>query len=312
MPLDEQPGGAPGTAQREPGWYDDPWNAANIRRWDGEEWTGETAPKPTASPTAPNAPGAAAAPNATRRVRVNPLVAVGVAAAIAVIAGVVVLSGHSAGPSSSATTVPTGGVTPTTAAPIGLPSAVLAATDVGGGWTAVETRPLTAKEYTQGRCGSALWAHDTAGYRSSFVKGASAATAHGSISAEVFEAATLDVAQQQESLVEAAAYGTCLQQTIVFEVQSQLPPGQQVVGATVTPFSLHMTMPTRAFVVDVTVSLPGGGRRVVTDNAVAMFSGRYMATVDVSWSSDAPLGSEIVQQQSQFEATRLTALTAAG
>jgi hypothetical protein len=170
---------------------------------------------------------------------------------------------------------------------------------------------LTAKEYTQGRCGSALWAHNTGGYRSSFVKGASAATAHGSITAEVLEAPSLDAAQQQESLVEAPAYGTCLQQTIVFEVQSQLPSGQQVTGATVTPFSLQLAIPNRAFVVNVTVSLPGGGQRVVTDNAVAMFSGRYMATVDVSWSSDAPLGSQIVQQQSQFEATRLSALTAA-
>ena len=311
MPLDEHPGGAPGTAQREPGWYDDPWNDANIRRWDGEEWTGETAPKPVAAPGAPGARGNPAATPAKRGVRVNPLVAVGALAAIAVVAGVVLVSGHGGGPSTSATTAPAGGATPTTAAPVGLPSAVLAATDVGGGWTAVETRPLTAKEYTQGRCGSPLWAHDTAGYRSSFVKGANVGSAHGSITAEVLEAASLGVAQQQQSLVEAAAYGTCLQQTIVFEVQSQLPPGQQVVAATVTPFSLRMTTPSRAFVVNVTVSLPGGGRRVVTDNAVAMFSGRYMATVDVSWSSDAPLGAAIVQQQAQFEATRLAALTAA-
>jgi hypothetical protein len=305
MPLDDQQGGAPATAHREPGWYDDPWNAANIRRWDGEEWTGETAPKPAAAP--PGAPGAPAARASSRRLRVNPLAVVGAVVAIAVVGAVVVASGHSG--SSPSTTLPPGtGAVPTTAAPLGLASAVLAPSDVGGGWTAVEKRPLTAKEYTQGRCGSVLWATDTAGYRSSFVKGATAATAHGSITAQVLEAASLDAAQQQASLVEAPAYGTCLQQTIVFEVQSQLPPGQEVSSATVTPFSLQLAVPSRAFVVNVNVSLPGGGQRVVTDNAVAMFSGRYMATVDVSWSSDAPLGSEIVQEQSRYEAAHLTAL----
>lgn len=29
-----------------PGWYDDPWDAARIRWWDGEQWTGYAAPHP--------------------------------------------------------------------------------------------------------------------------------------------------------------------------------------------------------------------------------------------------------------------------
>jgi hypothetical protein len=29
-----------------PGWYDDPWNAARIRWWDGEQWSGYAAPHP--------------------------------------------------------------------------------------------------------------------------------------------------------------------------------------------------------------------------------------------------------------------------
>jgi hypothetical protein len=29
-----------------PGWYDDPWDAARTRWWDGEEWTGYAAPRP--------------------------------------------------------------------------------------------------------------------------------------------------------------------------------------------------------------------------------------------------------------------------
>ncbi|WP_082168994.1 DUF2510 domain-containing protein [Mycolicibacterium chlorophenolicum] len=31
------------------GWYDDPWNQADLRWWDGRQWTGRTA---TTSPAA--------------------------------------------------------------------------------------------------------------------------------------------------------------------------------------------------------------------------------------------------------------------
>lgn len=35
-----------------PGWYDDPWDATRIRWWDGEQWTGYAARRPTgASPS---------------------------------------------------------------------------------------------------------------------------------------------------------------------------------------------------------------------------------------------------------------------
>ena len=79
--------------------------------------------------------------------------------------------------------------------------------------------------------------------------------------------------------------------------------------ASTTPFSLQLPVQTWAFVVNVTVSTPGG-TRVVTDNTVTMFSGQYSATIDVSWSSDAPLGGQIVQQMAAYEASHLTALSA--
>jgi hypothetical protein len=306
MPVDDQQGGGPVIAQREPGWYDDPWNAANIRRWDGEGWTGETAPKPAAAPRE-------ARPKAQRGWRVNPLAAGGFGVAVVVIALVVLVAGHS-GTSPPATTAvrPLSGA-PTTLAPKGLASAVLVAADVGGGWTAVESRPLTPMEYTLGPCGSGLWAHNTGGYLSSFLKGASVASAHGSLITKVVEAPSLEVANQQQAIVDAPAYGGCLEQMVVADVRSQLPAGsgQALTAATITPFSLQLPVPSRAFVVSVTVSLPGGGRRVVYDNAVAMSSGRYLATVEVSWSSDAPVGGQIVQQLAAYEASHVTALTGA-
>jgi hypothetical protein len=237
---------------------------------------------------------------------VNPLVVVGIVAAVAVVAAVVLVSGHS-GSSPTTTTVPAA-PTPTTAAPTGLASAVLNGGDLGGGWTAVEARPLTPAEYTQGPCGSAAWARDTGGYLSSFVKGATAATAHGSVTTKVYRAPSLTVADLQQAAVEAPSYGACLEARVIAEVRSQLPPGETVAGATITPFSLELSTPSRAFVVNVAVARPGGPGRMVTDNSVVLFSGRYTATIDVAWSSDAPLESEIVQQEAAFEATHLTAL----
>jgi hypothetical protein len=310
MPVDDQQGGAPTIARQEPGWYDDPWNPANIRRWDGDEWTGETAPKPAAAPVAPAGASAAPPKPAARPRRVNPFVVGGVVAAVAVVAVVVVMSGHGSSSSSTATTAPPA-TTPTTAARVGLSSSVLVASDLGGGWTGVESRPLAATEFTQGPCGNAAWAHNTAGYLSSFVKGASAATAHGSVIVKVTQAPTLAVANDQQTAVESPAYGACLQQRIEAEVRSQLPPGQVLASAATTPFSVQLPVPSRAFVVSVLVSAPGGGRRVVTVNTVAMFSGTYLATVEVSWSSDAPLGGQIVQQQAAYEAAHLAALSAA-
>src|SRR5581483_5283608 len=258
MPVDEPMGGAPTTARREPGWYDDPWNAANIRRWDGAEWTGETAPKPAAAP-AP-APGAPVAPKPPRtRRRVNPLVAGGVVAAVAVVGAVVVMSGHS-GTSSPTATTEAPATVPTTAAPAGLSSSVLTAADLGGGWTGIESRPLTPTEFQQGPCANGAWAHNTAGYLSSFVKGASAATAHGSVIAKVTQAPSLAVVNDQQAAVNAPAYGACLQQRVVGEVRSQLPAGsgQAVASATTTPFTVQLPIPARAFVVSVVVSRPGG------------------------------------------------------
>jgi len=77
----------------------------------------------------------------------------------------------------------------------------------------------------------------------------------------------------------------------------------------VTPFTLQLPVTNVAYVVTVTVTGPGGTTREVTDNSVTMISGRYLSTVDVSWSSDAPLAATIVQQQASDEAARLETLS---
>ena len=37
-------------------WHEDPWNPAQLRWWDGSEWTGHTHPKPAPAPVAETAP----------------------------------------------------------------------------------------------------------------------------------------------------------------------------------------------------------------------------------------------------------------
>ena len=334
---------SPGGPPPAPGWYEDPWNASNLRRWDGTQWTGETGSKtagpppeaepqlgpaprdepdatwapaatepapPAAAPAPPTPAAPASAPAATTRRLLNPFVIAGAVAAIAVVGVVVALSGHSSSPSGG--TAATLSPPPASTAPLGLPASVLTGADLGPGWTATPSaHAMTAAEYTAGPCGSTLWARNVGGYESAFVKGASAATAHGAAVSNVFEAPSIAVANQQWAVISAPAYASCLEQRIIGEVRSQLPAGagQSVTGATMTPFSLDLSVPSRAFVVSVTVTAPGGATHQVTDNAVAISSGRYIATVDVSWSSDAPLGSQIVQEQAANEATHLSALS---
>jgi Protein of unknown function (DUF2510) len=349
------PGGEPPAA----GWYEDPWNAEFLRRWDGAQWTGETirkgevpapanAPDPAPAygsdyeevwtptddvhpddqpdhPSTPSAPepGAAtpsldhpagATPPAPRpRLTIPPIwrqvpkpVLAGVGVAVAVVVAVVVLSGHGHSNPAASTLPP---APATTAAPHGMPDSVLTAADLGPGWTpSPAAHPLAATDYTHGPCGSPLWTHDVAGYQSSFVNGASAATAHGAVVNRTLKAPSLAVANLQQTVITDLSYGDCLKQTVTAQVQSQLPPGQAVTATAVTPFSLQLPVTSVAYVVTVTVTGPGGVTRQVTDNSVTMMSGRYLATLDVSWSSDAPLAATIVQQQASDEAARLEAL----
>jgi hypothetical protein len=325
---------SPGGPPPEPGWYADPWNATMIRRWDGSQWTGETASKgstpPAAAPPAPPPsadpvgvpvthppfavqPAAALSPPTAapaRRRLPNPFFLAGVAVAVVVVGVVVLMSGQSS-TSSTATTLPPAPV-PTVARPVGLTGSVLTTADLGTGWTATpHAHALTAPEYTAGPCGSSFWVHNVGGYESSFVNGPTAATAHGAVVSKVYEAPSLVETNQQQTFVSSTAYAACLKQTITSEVRSQLPAGsgQSVTGVAVTPFTLTLGTPTRAYVVSVTVTGPGAATHQVTVNAVALFSGRYEATLDVSWSSDAPLGSQIVQLQAANEETHLTSLS---
>jgi len=147
-----------------------------------------------------------------------------------------------------------------------------------------------------------------AGYQSSFINGATAATAHGAVVIRTVKAPSLAVANQQQTVITDLSYGNCLKQRVTAQVQSQLPPGESVTATAVTPFNLQLVVTNVAYVVTVTVTGPGGTTRQVTDNSVTMMSGRYMATLDVSWSSDAPLAATIVQQQASIEAARLESL----
>ena len=353
------PGGAPPAAA----WYEDPWNAEFLRRWDGAQWTGETirkgevppavdAPEPTqayasgyeevwepadeahpdtqtvarpddqtappametwapATAHTPDRTGAAAAPPAPPRAappvwRLVPKpVLAGIGVAVAVVVAVVVLSGHSHSTAASSSLPPA----PPTTVVLGLPNSVLNAADLGQGWTpSPPAHPLAGPDYTHGPCGSPLWARDVAGYQSSFINGATAATAHGAVVIRTVKAPSLAVANQQQTDNTDLSYGNCLKQRVTAQVQSQLPPGESVTATAVTPFNLQLVVTNVAYVVTVTVTGPGGTTRQVTDNSVTMMSGRYMATLDVSWSSDAPLAATIVQQQASIEAARLESL----
>jgi hypothetical protein len=360
-------GGAPPTA----GWYEDPWNAEFLRKWDGAQWTGETVrkgevPPPAGAPDpvpayasgyeevwepadevdpdhqadhrtdphtddpsdvqpapraadpwapetlyAPDHAGAPATPAASPPAapplwrQVPKPVLAGIGVAVAVVVAVVVLSGHGHSNPPSATLPPA----PPTTVVLGLPNSVLSAADLGQGWTASPpAHPLTAADYTHGPCGSPLWAREVAGYQSSFVNGATAATAHGAVVTRTLKAPSLAVANQQQTVITDLSYGDCLKQTVTAQVQSQLPPGESVTATAVTPFNLQLAVTNVAYVVTVTVTGPGGTTREVTDNSVTMMSRRYMATLDVSWSSDAPLAATIVQQQASIEAARLESL----
>src|SRR6202035_2861484 len=113
-------------------------------------------------------------------------------------------SGHSAkhvtAPSTSTKTAP-----PTTAAPVAqvaLSEGALSADDLGGAWTAkAAIAALGQAEVTQGPCGSSLWAHDVAGYRSSFQDGAGGFIHTGTVTSAVREAPSESVANSQAAFV---------------------------------------------------------------------------------------------------------------
>src|SRR5271169_4567993 len=67
---------SPGGPPPAPGWYEDPWNANNVRRWDGGQWTGETASKSSGPPPPPEperAPEPAPEPERAREPQPEPI-----------------------------------------------------------------------------------------------------------------------------------------------------------------------------------------------------------------------------------------------
>jgi hypothetical protein len=106
----------------------------------------------------------------------------------------------------------------------------------------------------------------------------------------------------------------CFKQQVVAEVESLFPPGsgQSVTGTSVNPFTMSLPVPTESYVVTVSEAGPGPTTEFLTDDSVVMFEGPYEATVDVSWTSLAPLTQEIVQTQAANEAQHLLSLPTSG
>ncbi|HEY2427913.1 MAG TPA: hypothetical protein VGI06_03205 [Acidimicrobiales bacterium] len=191
----------------------------------------------------------------------------------------------------------------------GLSTAVLTQSDVGFGWLAhPPLHAVPASVYTQGPCGSTLWAHDTGSYSASYVNGSGTAFAHGAVISQILEAPSPAVAAQQAQYLSSSAYLPCLRQIVAGEARSLFPPGsvQSVGGVSAQPLALAVTSEgatvTPAF--QLTISLINSGGANIIDDSVRMFSGPYEAALDVSWCTCAPLDPQVVQQ----DATRVAAL----
>jgi hypothetical protein len=241
----------------------------------------------------------------------SPLVIVGavlVALALVIVAVVVATQG-----SSKPGTAPP----PVTLGPPGLSGAVLTPADVGFGWLAhPPLHPIPASVYTQGPCGSALWAQDKGGYSASYVNGSGTAFAHGAVISEIREAPSAAVAAQQAQSLASPTYLPCLRQIVTAEAKSLFPPGsvQSVGGVTAQPLKLAVTSEgttvTPAY--QLTISLIHSGGANIIDNSVRMFSGPYEAALDVSWCTCAPLDPQVVQQDATRVAELLGALPPGG
>lgn len=208
-----------------------------------------------------------------------------------------------------------------TPGPQGLASGLLQLPDLGPGWTAHPgAHAMAAAEYRQGPCGSSLWAHNTGGYQASYINGAATEQSHGALVNFVLEAPSASVASQQQALVASPAFLPCLERTAAQEAASEFPVGSgETVGqVTANPFTLNLPASTQSsvlstcYVLTIPVLLKGKVVQTITDDSVTMFAGVYEATLDVSWSSLAPLTQQIVQLQAAALAIHLAALPPSG
>jgi hypothetical protein len=157
-----------------------------------------------------------------------------------------------------------------------------------------------------------------AGYESSFVNGSSASAAHGAVVSEVFAAPSISASGAQRSFVKSSAFLPCLEQGAATEAQTLFAPGSHQAVGTISAAAFDLTLPattqagitSQAFVLTIPILAGRGVSQTITDDAVELFDGPYEATLDVSWSSLAPLPQQIVQLQAASVAAHLVALTA--
>jgi len=247
---------------------------------------------------------------------------VGGAIAVAVVLVAVVVLGSSSGHSAkhvTAASTSTKTTPPTTAAPVAtvaLSEGVLSADDLGGAWTAkLAVAALGQAEVTQGPCGSPLWAHDVAGYRSSFQDGAGGFIHTGTVTSAVREAPSESVANSQAAFVTSSSYAPCLRDEMSLEIQLALKgTGVQLDAMAVDPLPLDISVSEKqSYVISVAISDASGNQDVVSVDHVELFTSRYEATLDVT--TDASLGIDrnaLIQTQTERLVERLAALPTQG
>jgi uncharacterized protein DUF2510 len=335
----------PPTEQLEPGWYPDPWNPGQQRWFSGGDWSGRTAPagstpadprreetaayeppttaeelRPAAAPAEEPSPWERKPPTGPTfaKDRTVPIVlVVGVVIAIVAVAAVVLLSGSGSPKGQSS-----GGIAqPVTVAPTvhGLAAGLLVAADLGPGWTPHPgAHAMKPAEFKAGPCGSTLWQSDIGGWQASFINGAAVGASRGAVINEVREAPSPTVIGQQQAYIASPAFLPCLRQEAAGKASSLVGPGSRVGAINVQPLALTLpattqaSMSSRAEILTIPVTASNSTSQVITDEHVQLFYGPYEATLDVTWSSLAPLTSEIVQLQADALATRVSGLPADG
>ena len=253
------------------------------------------------------------APPTTPKAKIPPVptaIVVAIGVAVLLIVGLVATSGHGGGKPVAATLPPVASTTAPHKA-LRLDSAVVSAADLGGAWSALQaTEPLPADKYTEGVCGSTLWAHDTDGYAAAYQEGAGQ-YAHRVVISTALEAPSVDVANQQRQFVASPGFVPCLKQLVGSEVLSVFGPSlqPQIGQLSVDPLNFSFNTPTTGYVVTVGVDLLAVRARVLfTEDVIVVFSGRYQGTLDIAWCSCTPGGQELVNPQTSQLIDRLQAL----
>lgn len=241
----------------------------------------------------------------------------GVVIAVIAVAAVVLLSGGGSPKSQS-----DGGIAqPVTVAPTvhGLAAGLLIADDLGPGWTPHPgAHTMKPAEFKAGPCGSTLWQADVGGWQASFINGAAVGASRGAVINEVRETPSPAVIGQQQAYIASPGFLPCLQQEAATKAASLVGPGSKVGTISVQPLTLTLpattqaSMSSRAEILSIPVTASNSTSQVITDEHVQLFYGPYEATLDVTWSSVAPLTSEIVQLQADALATRVAGLPPEG